>query len=674
MSDVSDALDRVHPDFLDLLIRLQLLPPDEAFSEPYLARLISIALDLAEDDEQAFLVSRIITDEELALDRLRSPEVRNTNHRIVLDRTERRIAFREAAMDPFPEQTNGEMCVACLEDAQMMAPCGEHNYCYPCYRELIRLGLSSQEGFPPRCCEPIDEAGVALARAPALIHLFRQVQEEANAPIHDRLYCHDPNCAAFIPPDRNGRCLLCVTQTCRDCGERGHPGQPCREGAAEEDVWATMDENKTVNCPGCGRMIELAEACNHMTCVCGQEFCFICGEIWRTCGCPTYGGFNRMVPMRDRPGTKPPQYRRRPHPIDAAAAADEADGPARIPQLRPIPGEEERVPPQVGGPRRVIRPLVSPRVEEAQQPQEQDRRGAYHGRERQHGEGHERNNHGQRHHHGEGHHHHHHHGERHHHHHHHGERYHHGERRHHDEIIRNELERERLRRRAELEAPVPMGLRRETRMVGRPPAAPLLAMLPENVMYPGNMGTANQGVGVQREHAPGMRMDRRRDDGGPPLDVLMPGMGRLQINEPHMERPPVRDERAIPRNYRPGEGPHEMYHQGRLHNERDAPRRPYNPMDAPQIDRPQMFAPRRPYNPMDAPQMDRPPRVEAYLAVDAEARRTNQNRLLAMNREAARLAEWQPPRQQGRNRPGHHGAHHDDPILIDSDDDLYGDN
>ncbi|RBR10014.1 hypothetical protein FVER53590_26180 [Fusarium verticillioides] len=167
------------------------------------------------------------------------------------------------------------------------------------------------------------------------------------------------------------------------------------------------------------------------------------------------------------------------------------------------------------------------------------------------------------------------------------------------------------------------------------------------------MGTANQGFGVQREHAPGMRMDRRRDDGRPPLDVLMPGMGRLQINEPRMERPPVRDERDIPRTYRPGEGPHEMYHQGHLHNERNAPRRLYNPMDA--------------------PQMDRPPREEAYHEVDAEARRTNQNRLLAMNREAARLAARHPPRQQGRNRPGHHGLHYDDPILIDSDDDLYGD-
>ncbi|KAF5543883.1 e3 ubiquitin ligase ARI4 [Fusarium mexicanum] len=598
MSDVSDALDRVHPDFLDLLIRHELLPPEESFSEPYLARLIAVALDLAEDDEQAFLVSRIITDEELAFERLRSPEVRNTNHRIVLDRIERRIAFRDAANDPVPEQGNGEMCLVCTEDAHFRAHCG-HHYCYPCYRELLRLGLSSSEGFPPRCCEPITEAGVALARAPALIHIFRQVQEEANVPIHDRLYCHANNCAAFIPPDRNGHCLLCDTHTCRGCGEQAHPGQPCREGAAEEDVWATMDANHTVNCPGCGRMIELSEACNHMTCVCGQGFCFICGEIWRTCNCPTYGGFNRMVPMRDRPGLKPEQYRRRLHPTEEAAAADEADGPARIPQLRPVQGEENRVPPIA-----VVGRITGGKIIMV--------KGIAMGKEI---------------------------------------------------FTENDITTERdiimvidITTITETDAITMRGIK----------------------MHMNVNEIADESNDKLGGYAPGMRMDRRRDDGHAPVGALVPGMGRMHINEQPVERPPPRDERVIPRTYRPGTGPYERYYEGRLYNERDAPqmnvpRRPCNPMDVPQIDRPQMNALRRPYNPMDAPQIDRTRREEPYNAVDAEARRTNQNRLLAMNREAARLAAQDPPRQQGRNRQRHYGDHYDHPVLVDSDDDLYGD-
>ncbi|KAF4948891.1 hypothetical protein FGADI_9175 [Fusarium gaditjirri] len=617
MSDVSDALDRVHPDFLDLLIRRELLPPEgeDVFSEPYLARLIFMALELAEDDEQAFLVGRIITDEDSAFERLRSPEVRNTNHRVVLDRTERRIAFREAANDPAPQQGNGEDCIICAEDAHLTALCG-HNYCLPCYREAIRVGLRSQEEFPPRCCEPMTEEGVALARAPALVHLFRQMQEEADVPIHDRLYCHDGNCAAFIPPDRNGHCLLCDTHTCRDCGERGHPGQPCREGAAEEDVWATMDENRTVNCPGCGRMIELAEACNHMTCPCGQQFCFICGREWRTCGCPVYGGFHLMVPMRDRPGRKPAQYRRRPHPTEGEA--DRADGALRIPQLRPIQGEEERVPPRVGGPRKVIRPLVLPPPVEQQEPQEQRRHEEHHGRAHHGRENHERERQ-------------------------HGERHHHRERRHRGERYEDAYERDRNRRQAaERQARMLMEPRRaEPLMVGRPPDAPRLRRVSGNMIHAGDRRLANQILDVQGRFVPEMRMDHRRDDGRAAMEALMPGMGRMQINEQRIERPPERDDRRLPGMYR-------------------------NEMDAPQL-----YAPRF-RNEVNVPQMD-PRREMAYDAIDAEHRRINQNRLLAMNRELARQAEAEHARQQGRDRQGYRGDDAYREMLIDSDDDLYGD-
>jgi hypothetical protein len=153
------------------------------------------------------------------------------------------------------------------------------------------------------------------------------------------------------------------------------------------------------------------------------------------------------------------------------------------------------------------------------------------------------------------------------------------------------------------------------------------------------MRIANHIVDVQGRYAPEIRMDRRRDDGRAAMEALMPGMGRMQINEQRIERPPARDDRRLPRLYRYEMDAPQINYQGRFYNERDAP---------------QMNVPRRPYNVMDAPQIDRSRREAAYDAMDAEARRINQNRLLAMNREAARLAAQDPPRQQGRNRQGHY--------------------
>ncbi|XEU95234.1 hypothetical protein FSHL1_000518 [Fusarium sambucinum] len=374
MSRHTDVFDKVHPDLVNLLIRLDLLPTEghDRISEAYLARTIFLALELAGPEEQALLVSRIMPEDELAAQRLHSPEVQNTSHRVVLDREERKAAFLPDPSEPEPT-SNGEDCIICTESAHVRAPCG-CNYCLSCYREALRLGLRSQEEFPPKCCQPFDEAAVALARSPALVHLFRQMEEEHQMSIPDRVYCHDGSCAAFIPPDRKGRCLICHDKTCLDCGARRHRGQPCTEGDVEEDVWATMDANRTVNCPDCGRMIELSAACNHMKCPCLCEFCYLCGVGWKNCSCTMYRGFETMVPMRDRPGVKPPQFRRRPR-TEAPTSQNVGTGTLRIPQLRSDHGEEERRG-NVLASRRVIRPLALPQHEEALREQELERERA----------------------------------------------------------------------------------------------------------------------------------------------------------------------------------------------------------------------------------------------------------------------------------------------------------
>ncbi|RGP79527.1 e3 ubiquitin- ligase ari4 [Fusarium longipes] len=362
LSNFVDAFDKVHPDLVDLLIRLDLLPTENiGFSEANLARIIFLAIELADPDEQALLVSRIIPEEEMAAERLRGPEVQDTSHRIVLDPEERKAAFLKDPSEPKPD-SNGNDCIICTESAHIQAPC-RCNYCLSCYREALRMGLRSQAEFPPKCCQPFDEEAVALARYPALVHLFRQMKEEADTPIPDRVYCHDHNCAAFIPPDRRGQCLLCTCITCINCCAEAHEGQPCAEGDAEEDVWAAMDANQSVNCPECGIMVQLFEACNHMTCLCGAQFCYICGERWKLCACPQYGGFDEMVPMKDRPGVKPPQFRHRRRRVEGPTSQQVGSGQLKLPQLRPNPGEERRTPINTASNiPRVIRPLSTTQV------------------------------------------------------------------------------------------------------------------------------------------------------------------------------------------------------------------------------------------------------------------------------------------------------------------------
>jgi IBR (half RING finger) domain-containing protein len=56
-------------------------------------------------------------------------------------------------------------------------------------------------------------------------------------------------------------------------------------------------------CYACKNMVEKVEGCNHMTCVCGAQFCMRCGDKWRTKSC--YEGCDLID---DRPPNPPPEF------------------------------------------------------------------------------------------------------------------------------------------------------------------------------------------------------------------------------------------------------------------------------------------------------------------------------------------------------------------------------
>lgn len=93
---------------------------------------------------------------------------------------------------------------------------------------------------------------------------------------------------------RRIRCPSCHITSCQVCGKvwtRGvvdHTGISCAAYAnalqhtgTEEAAFAKYKSDHTVqDCPRCGAEIEKTEGCNHMTCRCGHEFCWVCGEMW----------------------------------------------------------------------------------------------------------------------------------------------------------------------------------------------------------------------------------------------------------------------------------------------------------------------------------------------------------------------------------------------------------
>ncbi|KAL7808036.1 hypothetical protein V8C26DRAFT_423675 [Trichoderma gracile] len=201
----SRAAEELHPVLLDLILRMNIVPPGDIYSlsEAALANAVSLAISMLPEDEQIQIVSRIMTDDEIAEESLNHPRLQNLQSRVVLSPNERRLLLRASPEPDDDDATQDEAgangCIICFDRNAVAVPCGCH-YCASCLRELVRVGLRSEADFPPRCCRPFDEATIRLVGSPALVHLFRQLSAEYAIPPAQRLYCHNTGCASFIPP------------------------------------------------------------------------------------------------------------------------------------------------------------------------------------------------------------------------------------------------------------------------------------------------------------------------------------------------------------------------------------------------------------------------------------------------------------------------------------------
>ncbi|RYP34622.1 hypothetical protein DL767_004182 [Monosporascus sp. MG133] len=185
-------------------------------------------------------------------------------------------------------------CVSCLDDFSatetIRAPC--HNYCRDCFRRLISTACQNEQQWPPKCClNAIPDATILLGVDDELQRQWRLRGVEWNIPVGERVYCSEPSCSIWCEPDRIDAALsaACCSQghwTCTICrGPQHAAAEACPQ---DRDLLRTnelAEEEGWKRCYGCGAYVEHREACQHMTCRCGAQFCYVCSARWRTCTC-----------------------------------------------------------------------------------------------------------------------------------------------------------------------------------------------------------------------------------------------------------------------------------------------------------------------------------------------------------------------------------------------------
>lgn len=169
------------------------------------------------------------------------------------------------------------------------APC--HSYCRECFGRLVANALQNEQQWPPKCClNEIPFRTIYACIETDLRNTFQTRAREWSTPIGERVYCHDPSCSVWLDSnatDTARRIATCPRrhETCTICRGAAHGGTDCPEDREVGRTNALAEAEGWKRCARCRALVEHGEACQHMTCRCGYEFCYVCARVWRTCGC-----------------------------------------------------------------------------------------------------------------------------------------------------------------------------------------------------------------------------------------------------------------------------------------------------------------------------------------------------------------------------------------------------
>lgn len=203
-------------------------------------------------------------------------------------------------------------CYTCGKDkhqSKMIELDCSHNLCFDCMSSYVERKVQNSQ-IPVKCphdrCTYYFSTTVCRSFLPSTsIESLEGVLTETEARNLWRFYCPFPDCSILLHTHNCSpyiqtasiqsniyciECSNCCRLVCTRCQVPWHSSMRCEEyqnltlGEQNAEV-TTLHHLPQISswrhCQQCRRMIELAEGCYHVTCLCGHEFCFSCGAEYR---------------------------------------------------------------------------------------------------------------------------------------------------------------------------------------------------------------------------------------------------------------------------------------------------------------------------------------------------------------------------------------------------------
>ncbi|CAG8786557.1 25142_t:CDS:10, partial [Dentiscutata erythropus] len=176
----------------------------------------------------------------------------------------------------------------------------KHCFCLACMKNYLNSMLKDEVvDFPIKC--PLKCADVIIAERIVEKSLTKKDLETyylkmTVSSIKNKVYCPNKRCSAMIDYDHDESqptypltCPMCRELFCPVCHVKWHEDLTCKEYQAIPPHERSPEDREVLNlakferwqrCPKCNMLVQLETGCNHITCRCKAEFCYVCGSDW----------------------------------------------------------------------------------------------------------------------------------------------------------------------------------------------------------------------------------------------------------------------------------------------------------------------------------------------------------------------------------------------------------
>ncbi|UKZ84595.1 uncharacterized protein TrAFT101_000500 [Trichoderma asperellum] len=210
------------------------------------------------------------------------------------------------------------LCATCREsfaeksNALHKLKCG-HIHCIDCVKNMIKQAVEDESLMPPSCCSsPLTPSLIRAILNQDDQDTFLLAVVKLNTPADEQMFCPDPACGHFIPPQDGYdprhpldlTCVKCHGRMCAICKDTAHGlGENCpldwelvllkkkQQQQNDKEIWR--------RCYECRSLVGASETSQLMTCLCKAQFCSVCMGIWDPItGCPNLCSFEDEMQRR----------------------------------------------------------------------------------------------------------------------------------------------------------------------------------------------------------------------------------------------------------------------------------------------------------------------------------------------------------------------------------------